>query len=279
MRSPIQETLLFSLAAVLRPIARLLLQAGLGSAEFVAVAKSVFVQVATDEFGLRGRPTNVSRVSAMTGISRKEISRIRAAGPVVDKWTPDLESNPVNTVIHYWHYDPDFSERPGEPRPLRLQGKCSFETLVSRYAGDIPPGAIRAELKRVNTIDEQGDFVVVKRRYYLPAQFDEDLIRRILFSLANLGETIAHNASVYHEHASLTEEGRVRLGRFERAAWTNRLNPEVALQFRQWVREQATAFILDVDGWIGANELPKQQWKSHKPRTLGIGVYYFEDTQ
>src|SRR6185436_8914173 len=136
MRSRLQQTLLVSLATVLKPLVRLMLQAGLGSSEFIAIAKSVFVHVATEEFGLRGRPTNVSRVSAMTGISRKEIVKIRSDGPIERRLTPDLESTPTNTVIHFWHYDPEFSFSPGKPRPLVFSGPSSFATLVKKYAGD-----------------------------------------------------------------------------------------------------------------------------------------------
>ena len=56
---------------------KLLLQSGISYSEFASVAKAVFVHVATDDYKKRGRPANFSQVSAMTGISRKEVSRIR----------------------------------------------------------------------------------------------------------------------------------------------------------------------------------------------------------
>jgi hypothetical protein len=63
---------------LLRPIASLLLKCGMTWREFAEVSKSVFVAVASQDFGLNGRPTNVSRVSILTGVSRKEIARVRA---------------------------------------------------------------------------------------------------------------------------------------------------------------------------------------------------------
>ena len=62
---------------VLRPIARLLLRGGIGYREFSEISKTAFVQVATKDYGLRGRPTNISRVAVMTGLTRKEVRRIR----------------------------------------------------------------------------------------------------------------------------------------------------------------------------------------------------------
>ena len=63
--------------AVLRPLASMLLKCGMTWKEFSDVSKSVFVEVASGEYGIDGRPTNVSRVSILTGISRKEIKRQR----------------------------------------------------------------------------------------------------------------------------------------------------------------------------------------------------------
>jgi len=279
MRSRLQETLLVSLATVLRPLARLMLQAGLGSSEFIAVAKSVFVHVATEEFGLRGRPTNVSRVSAMTGISRKEIAKIRTDGPIERRLTPDLESTPTNTVIHYWHYDPEYSSAPGKPRPLPFSGSTSFATLVAKYAGDIPPGAIRAELRRGGIVDEQDGVLLVQGRIHLPLNFDEDLIRRITFSMSNLNATVAFNAQLFARKSETTDQTTAILGKFERSAWTDRLSVESVPMFRDYVRQEGNRFLEEADAWIGEREIPRRAWPSHEPRILGVGVYYFEEDE
>jgi hypothetical protein len=279
MRSSLQETLLVSLATVLRPIARLMLQAGLGSSEFIAVAKSVFVHVATDEFGLRGRPTNVSRVSAMTGISRKEIAKIRDEGPIERRLKPDLETTPTNTVIHYWHYDPEFSLGPGKPRPLPFSGLSSFATLVAKYAGDIPPGAIRAELRRGGIIDEQEGVLLIQKRIHLPLNFDEDLIRRITFSMSNLNATVAYNAQLFARRNETTDRTIAKIGRFERSAWTDRLAVESVLMFRDYVRREGNRFLEEADAWLGEHEIPRHAWPSHTPKISGVGLYYFEEDE
>ena len=49
MKSPIQSAMLVALASILKPIAKLILQSGLGYSEFIEVAKSVFVHVAAED--------------------------------------------------------------------------------------------------------------------------------------------------------------------------------------------------------------------------------------
>jgi hypothetical protein len=56
--SPIQASLqrvfIECLQAMLSPIVRLTLYCGLGHSEFAAAAKRVFIEVASEEFGIRG---------------------------------------------------------------------------------------------------------------------------------------------------------------------------------------------------------------------------------
>jgi hypothetical protein len=277
MRSPIQEAILVALAAILRPLVKLMLQAGLGCSEFVEVSKSVFVKVASDEYGLRGRPTNMSRVSAMTGISRKEVSRIRKGG-FPGRWTPDKETSPASTVLHYWHYDPDFADATGQPRDLPFDGPGSFSTLVSRYAGDIPPGAMRAELRRDGAVDETPEgLLAVRARWFRPTYFDEDFVRRIAFSLQNLGATIVHNAGMY-QRPEFTKRSAAELGRFERLAWSERLDDEKIQLFKTWVQLEGARFIENADHWIGTNELAVDSWTA-EGRAVGVGIYFFEEDQ
>ena len=68
----IKATLRSSCRALLRPIASVVLKCGMTWREFSELSKSVFVSVATDEFGIRGRPTPCARISATFSM---EVSR------------------------------------------------------------------------------------------------------------------------------------------------------------------------------------------------------------
>ena len=272
MRSKVQLALLGAVVGILRPLSALLLKAGISCTEFLEISKHVFVDVATAEFGIRGRPTNVSRVAAMTGLTRKDVKRIRGeASP--QRWTPGMEQNPLNVVLHYWHFDPEFSVSQGRPRPLAFEGEGSFSELVRHYVGDIPPGALRAELRRSGILEETGGQLIVSKRYLNATEFHEDFVRNIGFSIKNLVETIEHNATVLRENGRIPEE----LGRFERVAWTERLSENDVTSFKEWARREGTRFIEGVDNWIGQHEISKEEWAGTDPRTTGVGIYFFEE--
>ena len=276
MRSQVQDALLSALDAILRPIVKLLLQSGISYAEFASVAKSVFIQVASDEYKKRGRPANFSQVSAATGISRKEVAKVRK-GKSERRWTPSMEASPVNTILHEWHFDPDFSDGAGKARALPLEGPKSFSALVSRYAGDIPPGAIRSTLQKAGVLsqDDRG-LLTVTQQFFYSRTVDEDFVRRLAFALSNLGSTLAHNAAI-HQRPDLSRERKAELGRLERGVWSEHLSKDGISKLKGWVEAAAPRFLDEANRVIGENELPKGQWQTTQPRAVGIGVFYYEE--
>jgi len=275
MRLSIQQTLLASLAGILKPIIRLTLNCGVSYPEFDAIARSTFVNVARESYGIRGRPTNVSRVAIMTGLSRKEIRRLQDQPPV-ERWTPEHEVSPINVVLHFWHFDPDFCEEPGSPRALSFEGPRSFSLLIQRYAGDVPPGAMRTELRRAGAISEDDNGrMSVEQRYFSPSEFHEDFLRNIAFSISSLAGTVVYNSMLIRD-SDFSKEVNESKGRFERFAWTRQLSSKDQTAFRRWARSEGEQFIEKIDSWIGEHELPREDWDEATSRASGLGVYYFE---
>ena len=68
--------LLNAAARVLKPVVRILLRNGVPSDELTELVRKVYVDVATQEFKLEGRRQTLSRISVLTGLNRKEVSRL-----------------------------------------------------------------------------------------------------------------------------------------------------------------------------------------------------------
>lgn len=276
MRSKIHDALLSALETILRPIVKLLLQSGISYSEFASVAKSVFVYVATAEHKRRGRPANFSQVSAMTGISRKEVSNIRKAESD-GRWTPNMEASPVNTILHEWHFDPDFSDGAGKAHALPFDGPRSFSTLVSRYVGDIPAGAMRSTLQKSGLLTQEPDgSLSVSQPFFYSRRFDEDFIRQLGFSMSNLGSTVVHNA-ILRQRVDLTQEETAELSRLERGVWSEHLTDDGVARFKAWVDREAPRFLEEANQLIGKAELPRSEWRMKPPRAVGVGIFYYEE--
>jgi len=148
--------------AFLQPLARIFLRFGKGYREFSELSKAAFVVVAAEDYGVHGRPTNVSRIAAMTGLTRKEVSRIRKR---IDehKATATDRGTPLQEVISAWRSVAEFLDANGEPAILPLTGKRgSFRSLIRQFAGDIPEGAMRKELHRIGVVRNTGDTIELR---------------------------------------------------------------------------------------------------------------------
>jgi hypothetical protein len=276
VQSQIQEAWLKALEAILRPVVKLWLQSGLGYGQFETIAKSVFIGVATNDYQSRGRPANYSQVSAITGISRKEVSRIRKAESPT-RWTPSMETSPVNTILHQWHFDPEFSDANGSAHPLPYEGQRSFSELVARYGGDIPPGAMRSALQKMGIVSQNDEGLLSPTQSYTYARaFDADFVRGLAFSFASLGTTLVHNTAVA-QRQDLSVGHRLALARLERTAWSEHLTSASMQELKQWVDESAPRFLEQANQFIGRHELPRTQWATTPPRAVGVGVYFFQE--
>ena len=273
MQDSTQKKILDAFFVVLRPIARILLRYGIGFREFAEVAKSAFVDVATTEYGIRGRPTNISRVAVMTGLTRKEVRRIRdkiegGDHAVVSKTTPMWE------VLHFWHSVDEFLDETGAPAPLPFQGDYqSFSSLVRHFGGDIPPGAMRAELKRVGAVieDEDGNLVAVKRSFR-PEGDEETLINSLLHSVYTLLSTVSHNTDTNRDGATWTQ----------RLAYSNKVGKGDLARLRRVSSDRISDFSQAIDDTFMAYETITDDDSDERGRsesfTVAVGIYYFEES-
>jgi hypothetical protein len=248
----------------LLPVARFLLRAGISFREFEELGRKAFVEVSASEFGLRQRPTNTSRIAAMTGIPRKEVKRLREAP---DPWNgfPRQELSPLGDILHHWYTHPQYLDFNGLPLPLKLDGdEPSFEMLARLCAGDLPPGALKVELVRAGAAEIGSDgFIRVLKRVAVPNAFDEKLVTSLSFNLYALASTIAFNSNPHRK----TE------GRIERFVQSEKLPAFTTQKLKPLIRRRIESFSEDLDDMFSAAE---RGCEEHGKR-VGVGVYYYED--
>jgi len=272
MNNVIQIRMLNSVYACLLPLAKLLLRAGITYRQFDAIAKRAFVREAMADADVRGRPTNTSRVAIKTGLSRKDVKRIRdslAAEPVVASGATVDQSGPPARVLHAWHVDQRFLERDGSPRDLDFQdGESGFFALVKGVAGDVPPGAVRTELKRAGAVVEtdEGKLRAVKR-YYVPGNVDDKAVTVMSGMMFPLAAGIVHNAD-----PSRTSDGFI-----QRFAFSQTLETTAIPEFRRWSRAQAADLIESIDDWLAKHERADSGGASSCDGPIaGLGIFYYE---
>jgi hypothetical protein len=251
---------------LLRPVASIALRCGITWREFSDLSKSVFVDVASSEFGIRGRPTNVSRVAVMTGIDRKEVRRQR------DLLTAEPESvsrktSDASRVLSGWHQDPAFLDESGRPLELPEEGPApSFDALTRRYSGDVPRQTLLKELLGGGTVARTPDGRLrALRRYHVPEPLEPESILRAGAVLKELGDALRQNL---YRKADDTP-------RFEGRASNDRMTAEQAALFREFMQVRGQTFLEEIDDWLSRHE-PQTPPPPGKAIRLGVGLFAIE---
>ncbi len=199
----------------LKPVIYILIRCGVTWRDFSELAKTTFVEVATRQFGKRGRPTNVSRTAVLTGLARRDVRKQREKLDAAPESLTGYVTK-ASLVLTAWHLDPQFVDAKGKPLPLALEGKgATFAALVRHCSGgDVPLSTLLRELRAAGAIHElpDGRWEPLTRNY-LPHTIDENVIRLWGTGMADVATTYVHN---------LTRTAKMP-PRFERAAVNDRI--------------------------------------------------------
>jgi uncharacterized protein DUF6502 len=252
---------------LLRPIAAMMMKCGMTWKEFSDLSKSVFVVSASNDYGIKGRPTNISRVSILTGISRKEVKRQRDLlanqQPAAREKTTD-----ATRLLSGWHQDPVYLGADSTPRPLREKGpEPSFESLCLRYGGDIPATTLCKELLKTNALERMPEgYLRAISRYYQPAVHDDEMLHYGVARVADLTETINNNVFPDEDHVP----------RFEGYADNDRIPRKAIPEFREFLDQRGQEFLEEIDDWLAARAAIDSDETIDRVR-IGIGLYAIED--
>jgi hypothetical protein len=254
----------------LKPLVHVLLSCGITWREFAELAKSTYVEVATDNFGKRGRPTNVSRTAILTGLVRRDVRKQRE---ILSK-APNTSSGYVtkaSLVLSAWHLNPNFLDKRGRPAILRMSGKGkTLNALIEQAGGsDVRPSTLLKELVSAGAVRVRPDGrLQALMRDYIPHAMDEQLIRL-------WGTVVADVATTYVHNLTRTAKANKRL---ERSAVNDRMPPGVAPVFAQMLEKEAQSFLERIDKWLTAHETnPDDNPTGRQAVRLGVGLYQIQD--
>jgi len=247
------------------------LRSGIGYSETAELLKRAFVHESIENRHSRGRSTNLSRVAIRTGISRKEVARLRQAIRVATTREPSFEvvaadAGHAARVLQLWHSDPKFVDETGKPRDLSMLGDgVTFAALVKAAGRDVPPGAVRAELQDAGALVETGDGLLrPTSRHFVPADVGEDLILGLTHFVMPVLAGVDRNT-----------DGTRRQPFVQRLAYSDAIGPHELKEFRHVSRRRALEFVQSIDDWLLAHETNPENLGSER-RRVSLGVFYYE---
>lgn len=265
----VKEHVIRSCRYLLLPVVRFLLKHGVTWDEFGELSKEAYVKVAREDYGIEGRPTNNSRVAMLTGLSRREVARVRDQLLNGMERAGELRGNQISRILTGWHLDPEFTDAAGQPKDLPATGPSgSLTVLLKRYAGDLPHGAIRKEMQKRGLVEElDNGHIRVLKRDFVYSELDPEIVRQLGIALHDHAATLEHNL----------DANRPSARRFEAIADNERITPRAVNAFRKLVESRGLAFLEDVDQWLTEHEIEPTEDTTADTVRLGVGVYLIYD--
>jgi len=252
---------------LLRPLARILMRNGISYGTFADLSKWIFVDVAAKEFALKDRKQSTSRVSVITGLSRREVMRVRKL-PRPDITESIEKHNRASRVIAAWRREPAFLDTDGKPAVLQMEGEgATFSELVKRFSGNVPPRAVLDELIHVGAVElSAGGKVSLLTRAYIPKDYDSHKINILGTDVQHLLATINHNLQPDQTNPL-----------FQRKVSYDHLPDEVLAKFHGKFSQKAQSLLESADKWLARHDRDVRPSVKGKGRNLaGFGIFFFQ---
>lgn len=263
-----RRQLLYALRLLLRPIARLLIRAGIRFEEFAVLVRGVYVESAIrDGTGHAGVPTR-ERIVAVTGIARRQVDYYIDNEGMLPTANPTLAAA-LMEVLHKWHTNPIYAGPYGIPLELEFggSGDRSFRSLVALVDSRVNPATALDELVRLGVVLPSGDshFRVVSRTLMMPDPTSTQLIEHLGKTLPRLAATLEYNMDPKHPDK--------RMERYVTA--DGGLPVELVPQFEAHVRTRAADFLVDLDNWLAPHATDEVD-DADRVET-GVNVFLYAD--
>ncbi len=272
-----------SFRQLLGAIIRLAVRNGLNYLEFSAICKSLYVDIATKEFGIKGRETNISRVSLITGLDRKEIKHIKELKEK-DRDANNQRPDKLASVLSHWFDGEYYTDDKGHPIELPFAVEegdegSSFSQLVhSAGGGSLAPITVLREFKRSKVVEEtESGLLRVLRRDYIPNYHaNADLSPEFINP-----DAISHGSSMLVDHINTIFHNLYREDMRQSAHLDMRAtDPSVKLskipEFYKLVDDLGMDLLDQVDQWLEENSVKDADDKTESSIRLGVGVYSIE---
>ncbi len=258
-----------AISKLLRPLVRILLRNGVPYGAFTDMAKNAYIDVAMHEFGVPGKKQTNSRVSTITGISRKEIQRLLSIDSEEEDQDLVMRYNRAARVVYGWVHNPRYTDVTGKTADLPFEGEgASFGALVKAYSGDVPPRAILDELLRVGVVEKTDDGAIrLLSPAYIPTTGASE-------KLALLGHDVAGLISTMDKNIHGTEVKPL----FQRKVYYDNLPEEATETLHKILRDKGQPLLEFLDEWMARHDRDvNPDAGGTGKKAIGIGLYYFED--
>jgi hypothetical protein len=257
-----------ALKHVFRPFVKLMLANNLSYTFAIDLLKTLFVEVADQDFTIDDKRQTDSRISLMSGVHRKDVRRLRELQPNAEDVMPGNVSL-GSQLIALWNANPAYTDNEGIPKPLPRfasdNADASFESMVRSLSTDIHPRAVLDEWLRLGVakLDEDNFVHLTTDMFIAQEGFDEKVFY------------FGHNL---HDHAAAAVSNVIgqRPGFFERCVHYDELSQQSVMAIADLAQKQGMKALRGVNAVADEAAAGDKSAKKANMR-MTYGVYFYAE--
>lgn len=259
--------LLAALEKLLRPLVRLLLSYQITFPILANLLKSLYVQVAEQDFAAQDKRQSDSRINLLTGIHRKDVKRLRAES--LSPTDAPANASVGAQIIGRWLGNKDMVDNAGRPLPLALKSSgtdnISFTALVEQVCKqDIRARVILDEWLRLGIAHLEDDNVVLNTGAFTPEHGFEE---KAFFFGKNT-----------HDHISAATHNLLgnKPSYFDRSVYYDQLTSESIVKLAELANTIGMRALMDMNkAALTQQELDKN--KNNANYRMNFGIFNYND--
>ncbi len=267
-KEKLENALYAATSRILTPLIRILLRNGVAVETFVEISKRVYVKVTEKDFKIPGKGQTTARIATLTGLSRKEVLRLRSIEG--DEPLLSMERhNRASRVISAWVRESEFHDKSGGPSVLPFDGaRRSFTALVKKHSGDITARTILEELVHSGAVSMLKDEKIkLVTKTYIPHSDDVEKIKILGTDVTDLIAAIDHNLSCSPEDTF-----------FQRKVWYNNIPDDCIGEMKKKIVKKGQAAIEDMNQeMVKCDRDSNSKIKGQGRKRVMVGIYYYEE--
>ncbi|MCB0311172.1 MAG: hypothetical protein KDD42_08045, partial [Bdellovibrionales bacterium] len=189
--------------------------------------KLALLEAAHEELERQNKKVTDSRLSVMTGIHRKDITRLKGSAADYDN-----SVGLITKVVGQWQHDRSFCTKSGKPRALTFgSDKSEFNALVLKVSKEINPATVLYELQRIGAVDQKEQRLCLRTTSYVP-------IKNLSAALSVLERDLDVLVASIEENVLYAPE----IPNHQLSTSFDRINPAAKEQIEKWILEEGREF-------------------------------------
>jgi hypothetical protein len=256
-----------AISSILKPLIKIAIRKGIPCKSIEEILRLSYVETAAESFSVDEKKVTNSRIAVLTGLSRKEVLRLKEHVSLEDDSGIE-QYNRCSRVITAWRREPEYCNQKGEPLQLWLdKGEVNFKSLVKAFSGDMTYTALLDELIQSSNVElQRSGKIKLLSTSYVGKRGEKQAFTILGEDASYLIKTIDHNV-----------ENPSKDSRFQKKVSYNNIPASILPKFKKICQQKSQLLLEDLDQFLAQYQDKSKDDSDPQIHKTGLSIFYFEE--